>query len=158
MKTPVDFDGFIQIAIIVRDIEASARAWCDLFNVPMPPIKGSKEPAQRPNVTYRGKEANYGLRVCNIVAKDKGFVIELHECNGGDSTFQEYLDKHGYGVHHLGFAMGGKTEAVIQEMEGMGYKIRQQGKSDNTWTIIDTEDALGVNLNIKPRGLNPQPL
>ena len=155
MKNPVDFNGFIQIALIVKDIEASAKAWCELFDVPMPVIRGSKEIVSRPGVTYRGKEASYGLRVCNIVAKDRGFVIELHECNGGDSTFQEYLDKHGYGVHHLGFAMGDKTAAAIKEMEEAGYKIRHQGVSDNTWTIMDTEESLGVNLNIKPKGANP---
>jgi len=152
MKNPVDFDGFIQVAIIVKDIEASAKAWCELFNVPMPEIKGSKEITARPNTTYRGKDASYGLRLCNIVAKDRGFVIELHEINGGDSTFKEYVDKHGYGVHHLGFAMGEKTEATIREMESSGYKIRHQGGGYTGWTIVDTEEVLGVNLNIKPKG------
>jgi len=151
MKNPVDFDGFIQIAIVVKDIEASAKAWCELFNVPMPEIRGSGEIKPQPNTTYRGSETEYGLRLCNIKAKDLGFVIELHEINGDNNTYREFLDKHGYGVHHLGFAMGDKTETVINEMMDMGYLMRHQGKGDNTWTIMDTEDALGVNLNIKPR-------
>ncbi|MCL2832177.1 MAG: VOC family protein [Treponema sp.] len=149
MENPVDFNGFIQIAIIVKDIEAAAKAWSKFFNVPMPEIKGSKEKTERPGVTYRGKDANYGLRICSIAAKDRGFIIELHECNGGDSTFQEHLDKHGYSVHHLGFNMGEKTDAVIAEMEKEGIKIRQHGPG---WTVMDTEEVLGVNLNIKPKG------
>ena len=156
MKNPVDFDGFIQIAIVVKDIEASAKAWCELFNVPMPEIRGSKEIKVQPNTTYRGKETEYALRLCNIEAKELGFVIELHEIKGDGNTYKEFIDKHGYGVHHLGFAMGDKTETVINEMTDMGYKIRHQGIGDNTWTIMDTEEELGVNLNIKPRGSSPR--
>jgi hypothetical protein len=51
--------------------------------------------------------------------------------------------------------MGDKTETVIKEMEGMGYKVRHQG-GGYSWTIMDTEDALGVNLNIKPKGSAPR--
>jgi catechol 2,3-dioxygenase-like lactoylglutathione lyase family enzyme len=149
MKTPVDFDGFIQVAIIVKDIEKAARFWCDLFDAPMPEIK-VQEKGPVNGTTYRGKPANYGLKLASIAAKDKGFVIELHEATGGDSTYQEYIDKHGYGVHHLGFEVGEKRDAIINEMEAAGFKTRTVGK-DNSWTIVDSEDALGVNLNIKPK-------
>ena len=30
MKTPIDFNGFIQVAIIVRDIEKAAKEWVNL--------------------------------------------------------------------------------------------------------------------------------
>jgi len=157
MKNPVDFNGFIQVAIIVKDIEKAARAWSELFGVPMPEIRGSGKMEPVPNTKYRGKDASYGLRLCNIAAKDRGFVIELHECGGGDSTFQEYVDKHGYGVLHLGFAMGDGTETTIKEMESEGVKIRHQGGGYTGWTIMDTEETLGVNLNIKPKGSLPKP-
>ncbi|GHU72144.1 lactoylglutathione lyase [Spirochaetia bacterium] len=151
MKTPVDFNGFIQVAIIVKDIEKAAKEWCDLFDAPMPNIR-VQEPGPRDGTTYRGKPANYGLKLAVIDARDKGFVIELHEPTGGDSTFQEFLDKHGEGVHHLGFEVGDKRDAIIGELEGKGYKMRQIGfYPGSSWTIVDSEDKLGVNLNIKPK-------
>ena len=65
------------------------------------------------DIKYRGKKANYGLKLASIDARDRGFIIELHEPTGGDSTFQEFLDKHGEGVHHLGFEVGDKRDAII---------------------------------------------
>jgi hypothetical protein len=151
MKNPVDFNGFIQVAIIVRDIEKAARAWAELFDVPVPAIRVS-EKGPKTNLTYRGKEANYGLKLAVINAKDRGFVIELHEPLGGDSTFQEFLDKHGQGVHHLGFCVGEKRDALIGELEEMGYEMRTIGYyPGSSWTIVDSEENLGVNLNIKPK-------
>ena len=149
MKTPIDFNGFIQVAIIVKDIEKAAKMWCDLFNVPMPEIK-VQERGPREGTTYRGKPGNYGLKLASIAAKDRGFVIELHEPTGGDSTFQEFLDKHGQGVHHLGFEAGEKRDAIIKELEEEGFQMRTIG-TNNTWTIVDAEEKLGVNLNIKPK-------
>jgi hypothetical protein len=151
MKTAIDFNGFIQVALIVRDIEKAAREWCDLFDAPMPEIR-TQEPAPRNNTTYRGQPGNYGLKLAVINAKDRGFVIELHQPLGGESTFQEFLDKHGEGVHHLGFEVGEKRDAIIGELEEKGYKMRTVGYyPGSSWTIVDSEDKLGVNLNIKPK-------
>jgi hypothetical protein len=151
MKNPVDFNGFIQIAIIVKDIEKAAKAWCDIFNVPMPEIR-VQEPGKREGTVYRGKDAEYGLKLAVIEAKDRGFVIELHEPTGGNSTFQEFLDKHGQGVHHVGFQVGSKRDAIIGELEEKGFDMRTIGiYPGSSWTIVDSEDELGVNLNIKPK-------
>jgi hypothetical protein len=151
MKNPVDLKGFIQVALVVKDIEKAAKKWAELFNVPVPPVQDNK-PKPDPHVTYRGKQACYGLKFAVIEVKDRGFVIELHEATGGDSTFQEFIDKHGNGVHHLGFCVGERRDTVIDELEEMGFGMRQIGMyPDGSWTIVDSEDDLGVNLNIKPR-------
>jgi hypothetical protein len=151
MKTPINANGFIQVAIIVRDIEKAAKEWCDLFDLPMPQIR-VQEPGPRDGTTYRGQPGNYGLKLAVIDLKDRGFVIELHEPTGGESTFQEFLDKHGEGVHHLGFEVGEKRDAIIGELEEKGYAMRTVGYyPGSSWTIVDSEATLGVNLNIKPK-------
>ena len=154
MKNNIDLKDFIQIAIIVPDIEKAAKEWSEPLNVPMPEIIEQKKPdGPIPNLTYRGRETSYGLRLAAIYAP-QGFIIELHECTDkGDSTFNEFVNKHGYGVHHLGFKVGGRRDAVVGELEERGYEIRtfQTYGEDGSWTIIDSEDTLGVNLNIKPR-------
>ena len=80
------------------------------------------------------------------------FVIELLEPDKRDSTFREYLDKHGQGVHHLGFEVGERRDVIVSELEELGFDMRQIGfYPGSSWTIVDSEDALGVNLNIKPK-------
>lgn len=78
-------------------------------------------------------------------------MIELHQPVGGESSFQEFLDKHGNGIHHIGFEVGDKRDAIVNELAEEGYGMRTVGYyPGSSWTIIDSEDDLGVNLNIKP--------
>ncbi|GHT63337.1 lactoylglutathione lyase [Spirochaetia bacterium] len=151
MKTPIDFNGFIQVSLIVKDIEKAAREWCDLFDAPMPEIHIQKK-GPGDGVIYRDKEADYEFKLASIAAKDRGFIIELHEAVRGGNTYQEFYDKHGVGVHHLGFEAGDKTEAIIGELKEKGYRMRSTGTyPGGSWAIVDSEDRLGVNLNIKPK-------
>ena len=149
MENSINFEGFIQIALVVKDVEKAAKEWADLFNVPVPEIRDHSN-HNNPNVTYRGEVADYGMRMAVIRAGN--WVVELSQPTGGNSTFQEFLDKHGEGVHHLGFEVGEKRDAIVGELEGKGYKTRQIGiYPGSSWTIVDSEDRLGVNLNIKPK-------
>lgn len=149
MNTPLKKEGFIQINIIVKDIEAAAKDWAGLLGIDPPEIRTNRLEGGE-NYTYRGKPVSCDLKVCNI---DMGsFVIELHQPTGGESSFQEFLDKHGNGVHHIGFEVGGDRDKVIEELAGEGYDVnRTLGiYPGSSWTIVDSEDRLGVNLNIKP--------
>jgi hypothetical protein len=149
MKNPVNKDGFIQICIVVADIEKAAKGWADLLGVPVPEVRSNNANAD-PNITYRGEVATYGLKVANI--KMGNFVIELHEPDKQDSTFSEFYAKHGNGVHHIGFEVGERRDAIVAELGEEGYDMRQIGfYPGSSWTIVDSEDVLGVNLNIKPK-------
>ena len=151
MKNKIGLNGFIQIALVVEDIEKAAKTWADLFGVPVPPIRDDK-PSHNPNLTYRGQEAYYGLKFAVIDCRERGFVIELHEPDEHPSTFREFLDKHGNGVPHIGFEVGERRDAIVNELEQQGYALRTVGYyPGSSWTIVDTEDTLGVNLNIKPK-------
>lgn len=149
MKTPVNKHGFAQICIIVKDIEAAAEKWAAIL--------GCEKPAIRKNhmeggdsYTYRGQLISCDLLMTEL--QMDGFVIELHQLLNGPSTFHEYIEKHGYGVHHLGFEVGDARDEVIASLAEEGFDTnRTHGVyPGSSWTIVDTEDMLGVNLNIKP--------
>jgi hypothetical protein len=54
-------------------------------------------------------------------------------------------------VHHVGFQVGEARDAIIGELESKGFEMRTVGYyPGSSWTIVDSEDSLGVNLNIKP--------
>ncbi len=150
MEHQIPMKGFIQIALVVADMEKALDTWCTLFGVPRPDIRVS-EAVPNPNETYRGQTACYGLKFAVIDCRERGFVIEVHEPDENPSTFREFLDTHGNGVHHIGFDVGEARDAVVGELDAMGFALRNIGMyPGGSWTIVDGEDSLGVNLNIKP--------
>ncbi len=149
MENKVDVKGFIQVCIVVEDIEKALDYWTKLFNLERPEISIS-EPSRSEDLTYRGEIAEYGMKMAVMDAGD--FLIELVEPDENPSTFREFLNKHGSGVHHLGFEVGDKRDAIINELETKeGFDMRTIGYyPGSSWTVVDSEDALGVNINIKP--------
>ena len=152
MKTPIDKKGFIQINIVVADIEKAAEKWAELLGVEKPEIRHKHlETSETYEYHYHNQPTPCELKTCDI--QMDGWVLELHQPCGGQSSFQDFLDKHGNGVHHIGFEVGDKRDAIIAELAEAGYDVnRTMGVyPGSSWTIVDGEDTLGVNLNIKPR-------
>jgi catechol 2,3-dioxygenase-like lactoylglutathione lyase family enzyme len=152
LATPLKKEQFIQVNIIVDDIQKSAKAWAALLGVPEPEIwvNHLQTNGEYP-YTYRGKDVPCDLQMCVI---DMGsWVLELHQVDNTPSTFREFQDKHGFGVHHLGFEVGDDRDEVIRELKALGFDTERTigVYPGSSWTIVDTEDVLGVNLNIKPK-------
>ena len=149
MSAHAEINGFIQINIVVRDIETAAEKWAEVLGIEKPEIRTVRLEGGE-NYTYRGEPVSCELRVADIPMN--GFVLELHQPAGGPSSFQEFLDRHGNGVHHIGFETGDKRDAVIERLGELGFDTnRTLGiYPGSSWTIVDAEDTLGVNLNIKP--------
>ena len=149
MKTTINKNGFIQINIVVKDIEKAAQKWGEILGIEPPAIRINHLEGNE-HYTYRGEPITCDLKVADIHMN--GFVIELHQPIGGPSSFQEFLDKHGNGVHHIGFEVGEDRDAVIESLTEAGFDTnRTLGiYPGSSWTIVDGEEDLGVNLNIKP--------
>ena len=148
MKTNVEAKTLCNMCIVVPDIEKAAAGWADLLGIEKPEIRLAHLQGGA-DYTYRGQAVSCDLKVCNIPMD--GFVLELHQPVGGDSTFSEYMKKHGFGLHHMSFEVGGKRDAVVTEMTESGYEPRTVGfYPGSSWTVMDTEEILGVNVSIKP--------
>ena len=153
LATPLKKDQFIQVTIVVNDIRRAAKAWAALLGVPEPEIwvNHLKSNGEYPYI-YRGKDdAPCDLQMCVIEMGD--WVLELHQIDNNPSTFREFINKHGQGVHHLGFEVGDARDEVIRELKALGFDTERTVGiyPGSSWTIVDTEDVLGVNLNIKPK-------
>ena len=152
LDIPLKKDKFIQVNIVVDDIHRAAKAWATLLGIPEPEIRVNhlKSNGEYP-YTYRGMDIPCDLLVCDIQMGD--WVLELHQADAGPSTFREFQDKHGFGVHHLGFEVGDDREKVLEELRAMGIDTERTIGiyPGSSWTIVDSEDILGVNLNIKPK-------
>ena len=65
------------------------------------------------------------------------------------------MEKHGYGVHHFGILVEDMA-AAIKEGEAAGFEMTQDGSGfgkggDGHYAYLDTEDAIGVTLELIQR-------
>ena len=75
-------------------------------------------------------------------------TLELIEPIGGPSTWQEFLDEKGEGVHHIAFMVQG-TDDVVTFLEGKGIPVVQQGVyTGGMYTYVDSKPALGIILEL----------
>lgn len=142
----IDGNSICQIALVVKDLEAAAKQYAELFGVPEPPIF-SVGPYEEAKTEYRGQPTETRARLCVF---DLGkIVLELTEADEHPSSWKEYLEEHGEGVHHIGFMTDDRAK-VIKYFEENDMPVRHYGEyPGGNYTFIDSEDKLGVLINVK---------
>ena len=115
-----------QVAIIVRDIEATKKKFAAFFGVE-PPSTIPPGDFSITQTTYMGSPAPKAG--CKLAFFNAGpnVALELIEPNGEQSTWQDFLDKHGEGIHHIAFGVRGMDEKVAA-CEQLGMICTQRGK------------------------------
>ena len=134
-----------QIGLVVHDIEKSIDAYVAVLGLPRPEviITDGYDAAQ---TTYRGKPSYAQARLAFF---DMGQVqIELIEPIGEPSTWKEFLDAKGDGVHHIAFQIQ-DTSKVVAYLEGNGIPLVQQGQyTGGMYSYLDASNSLGVVLEL----------
>ncbi len=134
-----------QVGLIVRDIEKSARAYADLFGMDVP-AWSLTPPEEEVHTRYRGQPTQGRAKLAFF---DMGSLsLELIQPVGGPSTWQEFLDAHGEGVHHIAFEIKGMN-GQIALLEGKGMPLVQRGEyTGGRYAYIDAVPQLAVVLEL----------
>jgi catechol 2,3-dioxygenase-like lactoylglutathione lyase family enzyme len=134
-----------QIGLIVRDIERSIEAYSQVFGLPKPDIIIT-DPPEIAKTKYKGEPTNAQAKLAFF---DMGQVsLELIEPIGGPSTWQEFLDEAGEGVHHIAFRIKG-TEQVTAFLAEKGIDVTQQGHyTGGMYTYMNSAPVLGTILEL----------
>jgi methylmalonyl-CoA/ethylmalonyl-CoA epimerase len=137
----------VQVALVVRDIEASSKLWADMLGMPVPEIRTTR-PGHEVKEIYRGmpSEGQVKLTFFNLGQ----VVIELLQPVSEGTSWKEYLDKKGEGVQHLGFQVE-DLEKTRGALEKAGYPVIHQGRydsDDGTYVYHETLDKLGVVIEL----------
>ncbi len=138
-----------QVAIVVKDIDASAKRWADVLGMAVPNII-TVAPGSEVEMTYRGAPSDAQAKLAFF---SLGQVqLELIEPMGGQSTWQEALDKNGESVHHLAFWVEGMQKSV-DFLAGHGVPMIQRGDmgANGQYAYFDAENPLGVVLELLER-------
>lgn len=113
-----------QVAIIVRDIEAVKTDYAKLWGTEVPPTKESGDYAVT-QTEYKGGAAPDAK--CKMAFFELGNVqFEIIQPNEHPSTWRDFLEENGEGLHHLAFNVE-DLEAGIQACEGLGMTLTQRG-------------------------------
>lgn len=139
----------VQVGIIVRDIEAVSRAYAQVWGIEAPKwfLTDSEEVA---HTRYHGQPsaARAKLAFLNMGATGCRLQVELIEPVGGPSTWQEFLDTHGEGVHHIAFQIKGMEEQITL-LQGQGMPAVQRGDyTGGRYAYIDSVPQLKVMLEL----------
>jgi len=134
-----------QIGLVVRDVEKSARAYADLLGVDVPGwiITG---PQRETNSRYHDKPTDARAKLAFFQMDN--ISIELIEPVDGPSTWQEFLDTKGEGVHHIAFHVE-DMDGHVAMLGDKGMPLAQRGDfTGGGYTYIDSGKKLGVILEL----------
>ncbi len=141
----LDSDTVVQIGIIVKDVQESARHYADVFGIPEPEVVPIAADAFA-NTQYLGKAS---------MAAGKGAFfklgpveIELIEPVGQPSTWADFLQNRGGGIHHIAFKTG-DMGAAQRFLDSKGMQTIQQGGWDGgQYAYIESTEQLGTILEL----------
>lgn len=151
-KLPFLDNGVAQVAIIVKDLEETVKKYHDLFGIGPWHFYTYQKPLVK-KMSYHGQPAEHAFRIA--LSYFGPSRIELIEVKEGDSVYKDFIEKHGYGVQHLGFLVEDMREA-LEQARSAGLEMIQDGSGfgpdgDGHYAYLDTEDILGVTIELIER-------
>lgn len=141
----LETDVVAQIGIIVRDIEQTAEAFAGFLGVDTPAWSWT-DGFEKAQTRFRGEPSEARAKLAFFQLGN--IEIELIEPDQNPSTWREYLDTHGEGVHHIAFVikdMKGKTKRLEEE----GISLVQKGEYEGgRYAYFDSVPQLKVLLEL----------
>jgi len=122
----INTNVIIQVGLIVKNVEKTKKKWAEFFGVPVPPTVEAGE-YKVTQTKYKGKPAPKATCQMAFFEAGPNMQMELIQPNKEKSTWRDFLDKHGEGIHHIAFKVEG-MDKVISICEGAGLKCVQRGK------------------------------
>jgi methylmalonyl-CoA/ethylmalonyl-CoA epimerase len=134
-----------QVALVVRDIEASAKRYAEILGMPVPQVI-TLAPGLEVNQTFQGQPSDARAKLAFF---ELGQVqLELIEPMGGESTWQEVLDRKGEGLHHIAFWVEGMQKSVDFLKAHEIPMIQRGDMGEGQFAYFDAEKQLGLVLEL----------
>lgn len=143
MAGTINTNVITQVGFIVRDIVEAKKNFATFFGVPEPDhFDGGK--FEITGTTVNGEPAPDANCLMAFFDVGPNVQLELIQPNGVKSTWQDHLDEHGEGIHHIAFVVEGMDQKIVA-CESAGMKLLQRGKYGNgggEYAYLDATDKL----------------
>jgi methylmalonyl-CoA/ethylmalonyl-CoA epimerase len=137
-----------QVGIIVRDLERGVAAYNALIGLSSWSVY-TYAPGLVRDQTYRGAPSDFSMRVA-LAASDP--IVELVQPLTGPSIYDEWLEQHGEGLHHVGVEVPSLAVAIAAASDA-GFELLQSGRGygvdeDGGFAYLDTYEQLRVIVEL----------
>jgi methylmalonyl-CoA/ethylmalonyl-CoA epimerase len=150
----VKINKVLQVCVVVKDLQKSMEMYWNVFGIGPWKIITFQPPALH-NTTMRGKPEAFTMKLG--LAQIGNLQWELIQPLTGNSTYKEFLDKHGEGLHHVAVDVGDFDQAVASmKKHGIGTLMTGQMPADS-FAYMDTEKVLGTIIEIYKRSPDFKP-
>ena len=135
----------VQVGIIVNDIEKTAADYAEFFGIEKPGAIVT-DPIEKAETEYKGNPSEARAKLAFM---DFGSLqVELIEPDEHPSTWREFLEEHGEGIHHVAFFIDGMKEKVMT-LTGKGFALDQKGEyTGGRYAYINTRDKLKTMIEL----------
>jgi methylmalonyl-CoA/ethylmalonyl-CoA epimerase len=138
MKEILGVNQVNQVGIVVKDIEKAMENYADYFGITFPKVFIP----EYFNKVYRGEPSDFRMKIA--VGMMGSLQIELIQVLQGKTVYEEFLDRNGDGLHHLGFYVKNMEERV-EALSKMGIAVLMKGERVGArFVYMDTEPIVGV--------------
>ncbi len=146
--TGIDKKVLTQVCIIVRDVEASTARYAEILGIDLSPNFQRTLLHDHTHATYYGQPTDARAR---LSALDIGHLqFELLQPLEPPSSWGDFLDQHGEGIHHVAFFVP-KAEVVAKSFADYGYTVTQSGLftgQSGTYSYLDTDKDMAVVIEL----------
>lgn len=134
-----------QIGIVVKDIQKTILEYATFFDVSPPKITETNS-VDTAHTEFRGKPSEARAKLAFF--EFKNITIELIEPIGGPSTWQEFLDSKGEGVHHIAFHVKNSGK-ITGDLANRGIDLVQKGDyRGGCYKYLDASNSLKIILEL----------
>lgn len=134
-----------QIGIVVNDIDTVSQSYADFLGVERPKWSWT-DTVDVAQTEFNGQPSEARAKLAFF---DCGQLqIELIEPDEHPSTWREFLDEHGEGVHHIAFGIQGMKDKIAV-LEGRHMPLIQKGEyTGGRYAYIDSSNELKVLIEL----------
>jgi methylmalonyl-CoA/ethylmalonyl-CoA epimerase len=137
-----------QVAFLVPDLASAVSTWSAVLGR-SDWLVYTYNPSTVPELTFRGKPAQFSIRLALSGARPQ---VELIQPLSGPSIYEEWIDRHGFGAHHVGFHVP-ICRPIVDRLAAEGFEAVQAGggyglDGDGAFAYYDLVDALGLYAEV----------